>query len=128
MHWRRMNANAALACMLVGSITFIVVGELARHGLVSLPLHIDNLQVAILLGTLALIAVGLKSQPSEYELKVFDDIRARRLSDTTIRDILARPDGARELVREYRQVWGIMVLFVIIAGALWGYLFSKLGT
>ena len=84
--------------------------------------------MAILLGTLALIAVGLKSQPSEYELKVFDDIRARRLSDTTIRDILARPDGARELVREYRQVWGIMVLFVIIAGALWGYLFSKLGT
>ena len=48
--------------------------------------------------------------------------------DESIRDILARPDGARELVREYRQVWGIMVLFVIIAGALWGYLFSKLGT
>ncbi|MGK0545647.1 sodium:solute symporter family protein [Halomonas cupida] len=127
LHWRRMSANAALACMLVGSITFIVVGELERHGLLALPLHIDNLQVAILLGTLALIAVGLKSQPSDYELKVFDDIRARRLSDTTIRDILARPNGAKALIREYRQVWFIMVLFVAIAGALWGYLFSQLG-
>lgn len=127
LQWRRMSANAALACMLVGSISFIVVGELQRHELITLPANIDNLMVAIVLGTAALISVGFASRPSAYELKTFDDLRQKRMSDNTIRDYLSRDNGAVKLIREYRQVWLIMILFVAISLALWGYLFTKLG-
>ncbi|RAW07650.1 sodium:solute symporter [Halomonas elongata] len=127
LQWRRMSARAALACMLVGSISFIVIGELQRHDWLTLPAHIDNLMIAIVLGTLALIVVGLTCSPSEHEVASFEALRAQRLSDSTMRDFLAREGGARQLVREYRRVWGIMLLFVLIALALWGYLFVKLG-
>ncbi|QEM82137.1 sodium:solute symporter family protein [Halomonas binhaiensis] len=128
LKWRRMNASAALACMLVGSITFILVGELQRHNLITLPANIDNLMIAFVLGTMTLIGVVLATKPSAYELQTFDTLRERRLSDSTISSFLAREDGARQLIRQYRQVWLVMVLFVLIALGLWGFLFVQLGT
>lgn len=127
LQWRRMSAGAALACMLVGSISFIIVGELQRHGFISLPGNIDNLMVAIVLGTVALVGVGLATRPSAYEVDTFEHLRRKRMSDNTIRDFLSRDNGPAKLIREYRQVWIVMAVFVAISLALWGYLFSKLG-
>lgn len=127
MQWRRMSASAALACMLVGSISFLVVGELERLDIIALPGSIDSLMVSIVLGTVALISVGLIKQPNAYEIETFNGLKRTRMSESTIQDFLARDNGATKLIREYRQVWIVMVLFVAIALFLWGFLFSKLG-
>lgn len=127
LEWRRMNAKAALICMLVGSGTFVIVGELARQNLITLPQHIDSLMISVIAGTLSLIIAGFRYDPTPYELAQFSELKATSLSKITIREMLASRDGEAMLVREYRSVWKIAIAFMVIAAAMWGYFFFRLG-
>ena len=124
--WKRMNATAALASMLVGSISFVIVGEFQRQGWINLPTNIDNLMVSITLGTLTLLALGFLKSPSDYEIGSFREINRESPSQATIRDFLARTDGIRLLRREYYLTWLIMAVTLTASAILWGYLYLEL--
>ncbi|WP_417617712.1 sodium:solute symporter family transporter [Oceanisphaera sp.] len=127
MEWQRMNAKAALACMLVGSGTFVIVGELARQNVITLPQHIDSLMISVVAGTVALIVAGLKYSPSAYELERFRELKSLSLSKATIAEFMKTSSGRQLLVKEYRRVWAIAIGFIVIAVVMWGFFFLKLG-
>lgn len=127
MKWRRMNAAAALACMLVGSISFLLLGELERNELITLPAGLDSLMIAFALGTITLIVMCFLRGPSDYELDRFEEMKTQRMSEITIGRFLQQDSTGATLIREYRRVWLVMLTVVVIAAALWGFFFVRLG-
>ncbi|MGQ7248844.1 sodium:solute symporter family protein [Halomonas sp. V046] len=125
--WRRMNATAALTCMLVGSISFVVVGELQRHNLVVLPENIDKLMISSVLGTLSLVIVAVVKSPSPYEVNSYLEIRKELPSQATIESILSRKNGRALLYKEYRGVWIMIAIMLLLSFSLWSFLYFKLG-
>jgi len=124
--WKRMNATAALASMLVGSISFVIVGELKRQGWIQLPANIDNLMVSITLGTLTLLVLAFLKSPSDHEIASFREIKQDPPSQATIRHFLAHKDGIKLLRREYYLTWLIMAITLAASAMLWGYLYLQL--
>jgi sodium/pantothenate symporter len=113
--------------MLVGSISFITLGELERHELISYPAGIDNLMMAFALGTITLIVMCLALKPSGYEIERFEEMKGQRMSEITIGRFLDADSTGATLIREYRRVWIALVTMLLVAGGLWGYLFVELG-
>ena len=127
MTWRRANATAALACMLVGSISFIVFGELERHDVISYPAGIDNLMIAFVLGTATLVALCYACRPSSYELARYEEMKGQRMAEITIGRFLDSDASGATLIREYRRVWWVMAAMLVVAFGLWGFFFVRLG-
>jgi len=127
LEWRRMNARAALASMLTGVSSFIVLKELVGRGFVSLPGLVDPGMIAFALAVAALVAVALATRPSEGEERYFEFMRSHSPSRLTIERILSAPGGRSVLAREYRSVRITAAIFVALSLGVWGYLFVELG-
>ena len=127
MQWRRTNAAAVLSCMLVGSISFILLGELERHALIAYPAGIDNLTMAFVLGTITLVVMCVVRNPSGYEIERFEEMQGQRMAEITIGRFLDADSSGATLIREYRRVWLALFVMLAVAGGLWGYFFVQLG-
>lgn len=127
LEWKRMNSKAATASMVVGILTYIIFGELSRHGFVSFPVGFDNFYLAIILSILTLLVVGYMTKPTEYEMQYYQKLKKARLSTTTIQTIISKPNGVAELKRQYKQTLVIAVSFIVISVVIWGYFLVKLG-
>lgn len=127
LEWKRMNAQAALASMIGGVLAFVTINELHRAELIPMPSFLDPLMIGFAISVALLVIVALRSEPSDKERRFFDTLSASSASAQTIERIMQRPDGLAVLRREYRRVQAIAIGFVVIAVALWGFLFIQLG-
>ncbi|MFS8579886.1 MAG: sodium:solute symporter family protein, partial [Novibacillus thermophilus] len=125
--WKRMNSKAALASMITGVASFIVVGELVSAGWVTLPEHIDELMIALMFSVIALVVTAMLTKPNQYELNYFQQMKNTSMSQITIKEVLSKPDGLMELKKQYRLIVMYAVVFTVISAAIWGYFFIKLG-
>ena len=113
--------------MLVGSISFILLGELERHALIAYPAGIDNLMMAFTLGTITLVVMCVVRNPSGYEIERFEEMQGQRMAEITIGRFLDADSSGATLIREYRRVWLALFVMLAVAGGLWGYFFVQLG-
>ncbi|WP_174734446.1 sodium:solute symporter family protein [Mesobacillus harenae] len=127
LEWKRMSSKAAIASMTAGIVTFIVFGELKRFGIITFPVGFDNFYLAIIVSVLTLIVVGFITKPNDYELGYYQKMKETKLSVSTIKSILAKPNGAAELKKQYKQTITIAASFVVISVVLWGYFIVRLG-
>lgn len=127
LEWRKMNARAALGSMGVGVAGFIVITELVRAEILTLPTYLDPLIIAFALSVAALVLVALMTKPTEHENRQFLKIRKASASKQTIEEVLKSPNGLEILKREYRQIYMLAIGAVILAAGLWGYMFYNLG-
>jgi sodium/pantothenate symporter len=126
LEWKRMNRYAALSSMCIGVSTFIVLTELVRLEVIILPVFLDPLMTSFFAAIVALVTVGLLTQPSEEEMRYFRQIKSSSASAKTIAAILAKPDGLAELKREHRRVQVIMAVLVVLALTSYGFMTLKL--
>lgn len=127
LEWKRMNSQAAIGSMIVGTATFIVVDELARRAIITLPVHIDSLMVSFAVGVFTLIVIALLTKPSEYELDFYHKMKRTNYAEMTIKEYMAKDNGLVKLKKEYKQTMVIAVAFIFLAALIWGYFFLKLG-
>ncbi|PSL42942.1 sodium/pantothenate symporter [Salsuginibacillus halophilus] len=129
LEWRRMNSKAAIGSMLIGTATFILVDELARNEIITLPVHIDSLMISFAVAVLALVVIALSTQPNQYELDYYDFMKQQSMSKNTIEQFLqeGRSKGLAKLKKEYKQTVVISIVFIGIAALVWGYFFVMLG-
>lgn len=125
--WKRMNSKAAMASMITGVASFIVVGELVSAGWVTLPEHIDELMIALVFSVIALVVTAMLTKPNQYELNYFQQMKNTSMSQITIKEVLSKPNGLMELKKQYRLIVMYAVVFTVISAAIWGYFFIKLG-
>ncbi|MCD2137856.1 sodium:solute symporter family protein [Salinicoccus halitifaciens] len=125
--WKRMNSKAAVASMLIGVISFVALGEIFRQGIIVPPEGIDELMIALVLSVASLIIVALLTQPKEYELESYYDMKSNSMAKITINEYLSKPDGLVKIKKEYKQIQITAVVMTIIAVAVWGYFFVMLG-
>jgi sodium/pantothenate symporter len=127
LEWRRMNARAALASMIVGVASFVTITELESRGMISLPLFFDPLMVSFVLSITALVIAALLTRPNRHEAEYFEDMKNTSASAETIKGFLSRPDGLARLKREYRQIHFIAGCFIVLSIVIWGFFFVNLG-
>ena len=127
LEWKRMNAKAACASMGFGVASFVGITELANRQVIVLPLFLDPFMVSFAVSVSSLVAVALLTRPNARESAYFREIKSASASSTTIRTVLSRPNGLAELKREVRRVYATVAGFVVLALAVWGYLFINLG-
>jgi sodium/pantothenate symporter len=127
LEWKRMNSKAATGSMLIATSTFVIIDELARREIITLPVHIDSLMISFAVGVLSLIVIALVTKPTDYELDYYHKMKQTSLSHSTIKSILAEEKGLVKLKKEYRQTMIISIAFIGIAALVWGYFFIMLG-
>ncbi|SFE52085.1 sodium:solute symporter family protein [Alteribacillus iranensis] len=127
LEWKRMNSQAAIGSMIVGTATFILVDELARREIISLPVHIDSLMISFAVGVLTLIVIALFTKPNEYELNYYKEMKQTNFADITINQYMAQENGLAKLKKEYKQTMVISIAFIFIAALIWGYFFMMIG-
>ncbi|PYZ97185.1 sodium:solute symporter [Alteribacter lacisalsi] len=127
LEWKRMNSKAAVGSMLVGSLTFILIDELARREFITLPVHIDSLMISFTLGVITLIVIGLLTKPTAHELDYYYKMKKTSLSHSTINSILSEENGLSKLKKQYRQTMWISLSFIGISAVIWGFFFVMLG-
>ncbi|MFB5663379.1 sodium:solute symporter family protein [Alteribacillus sp. HJP-4] len=127
LEWKRMNSRAAIGSMTIGTLTFILVDELARREIITLPEQIDSLMIAFSIGVVTLVVIGFCTRPNDYELSFFKKMKQTSFADTTISEFLAKEDGLARLKKQYRQTMAISIAFIFIAAIIWGYFFLMLG-
>jgi len=124
--WKRMNSKAALASMITGVVSFVILGELIRNGFVNLPLDLDELIIAFVLSVLVLIIVALMTKPNEHELNMATTMKTLKLNKETVDFFLSQPDGLAKIKRQYRQIQITAIAVSIVAIVIWSYLLIKL--
>lgn len=127
LEWKRMNSQAAIGSMLAGTSAFILVDELVRRDIITLPIHIDSLMVAFAVGVLMLFIIGFLTRPSAHEQAFYKKMKQTSMSAITIKDFASRPDGLTQLKKQYKQTMIICISFVFIAAIVWGYFLMMLG-
>ena len=125
--WKRMNSKAAITSMVVGVISFIVLGEVFRQGLLTIPEGIDELMIALVLSVASLIIVALLTKPKQHELDSYYDMKSTSMSKITINEYLSKPGGLAQIKKHYKQIQLSAVVMTIIAVIIWGYFFVMLG-
>src|SRR5699024_11067104 len=124
--WKRMNSKAALASMITGVVSFVILGELIRNGFVNLPLDLDELIIAFVLSVLVLIIVALMTKPNEHELNMATTMKTLKLNKETVDFFLSQPDGLAKIKRQYRQIQITAIAVSIVAIVILSYLLIKL--
>ncbi|KAB7707193.1 sodium:solute symporter family protein [Bacillus aerolatus] len=119
--WKRMNSKAAIASMLSGVFSFIVLGELNRNEIIHLSPNFDHFYLSFIISILALLLTGFLTKPNEHEQFYYHQIKTSKLSTSTIQSILKKKNGLAELKSEYRKTFVYAVSFVVISVVLWGY-------
>lgn len=133
LEWRRMNASAAVASMLGGVSSFVILKELVARGMIRLPGLVDPVMIAfaiaiaIAIAVLVLVAIAMATRPTEAERRYFSYMQTHSPSRVTIDRILGSAGGHAELARQYRSVWLIAAIFVTLSFCVWGFLFLELG-
>lgn len=125
--WKRMNSKAALASMIIGVASFIIVGELIRFGWLQVPEGVDALMISLVLAIVSLIAVGLFSKPNQYELDYFSTMKSTSMSRITINEFLSKPDGLVKIKKQYKQIYITAIVMITVSIAVWGGLFLVFG-
>lgn len=125
--WRKTSATAALWSMLLGSLGFIIVGELQRLKLITLSANFDKLMVSIVISVLSLIVISLVTKPSAYEQNTFKEVSSLKPSTATITTFLKQSGGKEKLKKAYYQTWWSIGIVLLAAFCLWGFLFYQLG-
>lgn len=124
--WRRMNSKAAIASMITGVTSFIILGELMRCGIVSFPFEIDELIIAFVLSVIVLIIVALNTRPNEYELVAMDNMEELSPSKDTIDQFAKKPNGLAKMKSQYRQIIITAIIATVVAIATWSFFIIKL--
>ncbi len=127
LEWRKMNARAALASMIGGVASFILITELVRAEILLMPNYLSPLIIAFALSVATLVLVASLTTNTAHEDSQFQKIRQASTSRQTIDRILAAPDGLNTLKREYRQVYLVALVVGVVAAVFWSYLFFNLG-
>ena len=118
---KKMTYKAALASMVLGVASFIVLSELDSRELIALPSLLTPLVASFLVSVFALVAVGLLTRPNEHEAMYFRQLQDTRVAARTIQQFLGRPNGLAALKREYRGIQRLLVLVVLLALAICVY-------
>ncbi|MAA88422.1 MAG: sodium:solute symporter [Haliea sp.] len=121
LQWRRMNRHAAFASMLGGVTTFVVVSELTRLEIVTMPGFIDPLIVALVVAVGGLIVVALLTKPSPEEARYYALIESTAASKQTLEKTLAGPRPLETLRREYRGIVATTLSLLVLSGLVWSY-------
>jgi sodium/pantothenate symporter len=121
LQWRRMNRHAAFASMLGGVTTFVVVSELKRLEVVTMPGFIDPLIVALVVAIGGLIVVALITKPSAEEARYYALIESTSASKQTLETTLAGPRPLETLRREYRGIVATTLSLLVLSGLVWSY-------
>lgn len=124
--WKRMNSKAAITSMIVGVVSFVVIGEIFRHDLITVPEGLDELMVSLVLSILSLVIVALLTQPKQHEIDYFHEMKSTSMSKITISQYLSKPDGLVKIKKQYKQIQISAIIMTVIAIAVWGYLFIML--
>ncbi|WP_242155686.1 sodium:solute symporter family protein [Aestuariivivens sediminis] len=127
LEWKRMNHKAAITSMVLGVLSFICITELEKINLITLPNLLDPLMMAFLISVVSLIFVALITKPNNNEVQYYYIIKNTKPSGSTIKHFLARENGLSELKKECLNVKTLIAVVVLLAFALWGFLFYKLG-
>lgn len=125
--WKRMNSKAAIGSMVVGVVSFIVIGEIIRKGWLVVPEGVDALIISLIISIVTLILIALYSQPNEYELKYYNKIKNTNMAELTINEYLKKPDGILKMKRQYKQIISYSIIVILVSICLWGFFFIKLG-
>ena len=127
IEWRRANHKSALASMVLGVLSFILITELERVSVIIMPSILDPLIISFLVSVTTLIVVSLFTKPSQGELVYFEKVKVSSASDATIARFLKKKDGLISMKREIRHVFRVMVVVILLAIGVWGFFFIKLG-
>lgn len=125
--WKRMNSQAALASMIIGTTSFIIVGEIDRLGWITLPENIDELMIALVLSVATLIVTALATRPSQHEVDYFQYMKRTSMSHFTIKETLKKPNPLGELKKQYRLIVTYGIIVTLVSVIIWGYFFIQLG-
>lgn len=121
LEWRRMNRHAAFASMTAGVGSFILMSELTRNGLLTLPGLLDPLMVSLAVGIGSLVLVARLTQPSPEEAAYFAYIETARPSQKTIAKALESAEPLNALRREYRHIVATVLGLLALSFVVWGY-------
>lgn len=124
--WKRMNTKAAMASMLTGIISFVLIGELMRFNIITFPFDLDALIIAFILSVSALIIVALSTQPSNYELTSLNNIKNLKPNKETIASYLSESNGLAKIKRQYKHIQITAVAVTVVAIIIWSYLLINL--
>ncbi|TGB02464.1 sodium:solute symporter family protein [Halobacillus salinus] len=127
LEWKRMNSKAAIASMLSGVTSFILVSELASRGIISLPIHIDALMIAFAISSIILIVVGLTTTANSHEKSFFSKMKQVNPATQTIKSFASEKNGLMKLKKQYAQTMVIAISFIFISVLIWGFFFIQLG-
>ena len=124
--WNRMNRQAAIASMLTGVISFILIGELRSNGFITLPFDLDELIVSFVLSTVVLIVVVLATKPSPYEIESAQKLKGIVINQETVDAYKARPDGLIQMKKQYKQIMTTAIVTFIVSVIIWGFFMINL--
>lgn len=125
--WKRMNSQAALASMITGISSFIIVGQMDSFGWITLPEQIDELMVALFFSIAALIITALITRPSQHELDYFKYMKKTSMSKLTIEATLKKPNALAIFKKQHRSIVTYSIITVTVSVFIWGYFFIQLG-
>ena len=116
-----MNHYSALASMLGGVATFVLLSELTRLNVVELPWVLDPLMVSLIVGIGSLVLVARMTEPSPAENEYFDFISASKPSQHTLDETLQGPAPLATLKREYRSIVITTASLLALSFGIWAY-------
>ena len=116
-----MNRHAAFAGMTAGVGSFVLLSELTRNGILTLPGVLDPLMVSLVAGVGSLALVARLTQPSPEEAAYFDYIAASRPSQKTIAEALESAEPLSALRREYRHIVATVIGLTVLSFVVWGF-------
>lgn len=125
--WKRMNSQAALASMIIGTGSFILFGELDRAGWLTLPEQIDELMIALFFSVASLLITALITRPSKQELDYFTFMKKTSMSNITIEETLKKPNPLKIFKKQQRLIITYAVITIAVSILVWGFFFVKLG-
>ncbi len=121
LEWRRMNRYAAFASMVGGVGTFVLLSELTRLELVTLPPLLDPLLASLVVGVGGLIVVAYLTRLSPAEEAYADVVARTSASGSTLAAVLSGPEPLQTLKREYRQILTTILGLLLLSAGIWGY-------
>lgn len=124
--WRRMNSKAAMASMITGIGTFVILGELIRIEFIKIPYGIDELMIAFVLAVITLIIVAFNTKPNEHELLAIDNIQNLEPNKETIEQFLSKPNGLAKIKSQYNRLIITGIVLTVLSIAVWTFFIFKL--
>lgn len=120
LEWRNMTNAAALASMICGTASFIIIKDFVDRGLMTLPPEIDPLFIGLFISIAALIIAAKLSKPTQANLDYFEEIKRTRLSDQVLADAKGNPEKFAELKKDYQQTKVLAIALLVVAIVVFG--------